>query len=283
MNPWPGRARQLFSASPFEPSSVWPDLRIISCWGDSHAELAKTELGRRLPSVLIQSKGLLATECFVTIPFAGSSPLAITSHFFEFIDEQGRIFLAHELKKNGIYEVVVTTGGGLWRYRLQDRVQVTGRVGNVPSLRFLGRAGNVSDRCGEKLSEPFVAHAIHAATASLQSPPRFASLAPDENLSANGYTLYVEGDMPLEMEERLEQLLCENVHYAWCRKLGQLNPARIFKIENEGYQTFIARRQLDGKRIGDIKPCALSTDSDWSRYFRGRYLGGSKLTQAVAK
>jgi GH3 auxin-responsive promoter len=271
-NPWPERARRLANASPTEPNSIWPDLRVISCWGDGHAELAKADLVRRFPSALIQSKGLLATECFVTIPFAGSFPLAVTSHFFEFIDERGRIHLAHELKKDGIYEVVVSTGGGLWRYRLQDRVQVTGYLDNTPSLRFLGRAGNVSDCCGEKLSEQFVIQAIQTATADLQSPPRFALLAPDDTPLANGYTLYVEGDVPSEFGNRLEQQLCENVHYAWCRKLGQLNPARIFKIEKDGYQTFIARRQSDGKRIGDIKPCALSTDNDWSRYFRGQYV-----------
>ncbi|HUA64528.1 MAG TPA: GH3 auxin-responsive promoter family protein [Alphaproteobacteria bacterium] len=278
LRPWPERARQLSNAGPFEPETIWPDMSVISCWGDGHAELAKADVERRFPSAVIQSKGLLATECFVTIPFANSYPLAVTSHFFEFLDEQGRVHLAHELKKTGVYEVIVTTGGGLWRYRLRDRVQVTGCLGSTPSLRFLGRTGNVSDRCGEKLSEQFVARAIQSATASLPSPPRFALLAPDENhlALAHGYTLFVEGDVPLEIGNRLEQLLCENVHYAWCRKLGQLNPARIFKIENSGYQTFIARRQLDGKRIGDIKPCALSADSDWSKYFRGRYVDGKK-------
>lgn len=276
LRPLPHRARHLSNANPFEPETIWPDLKVISCWGDGHAEFARADLEHRFPSALIRSKGLLATECFVTIPFAGSYPLAVTSHFFEFIDEHGRTRLAHELKKDGIYEVVVTTGGGLWRYRLQDRVQVAGYLGNTPSLRFLGRAGNVSDRCGEKLSEHFVAQAIRAATADLQFLPRFALLAPDESrvAPACGYTLYVEGNVPAEIGERLEQLLCENVHYAWCRKLGQLKPTRLFKIEDGGYQTFIARRRLDGKRIGEIKPCALSTDADWSKYFRGHYVAG---------
>jgi hypothetical protein len=273
LRPMPDHARRLSNASPIEPGTIWPELKVISCWGDGHAQFARADLERRFPSAFLQSKGLLATECFVTIPFAGLYPLAVTSHFFEFMDEQGRAYLAHELKSDRIYEVVVTTSGGLWRYRLQDRVCVDGYVGHTPSLRFLGRAGNVSDRCGEKLSEHFVTQAIQTATAHLQFLPRFALLAPDENRSVCGYTLYVEGDVSIEIGERLEQLLCENVHYSWCRKLGQLKPARVFKIENSGYQTFIARQQLDGKRIGEIKPCALSTDSNWSRYFRGHYIG----------
>jgi GH3 auxin-responsive promoter len=272
LRPLPQRAKCLANANPLEPATLWPALKIISCWGDGHAAFAKTDLEHRFPSALIQSKGLSATECFITIPFADSYPLAVTSHFFEFIDQQGRIYLAHELRKEEIYEVVVTTGGGLWRYRLQDRVQVTSFVGNTPSLRFLGRVGNISDRRGEKLSEHFVAQAIHAATLNLQSLPRFAMLAPDENPQGCRYTLYIEGDVTSQIGERLEKFLCANIHYAWCRKLGQLQSARTFRIENGGYETFIARHRSDGKRIGEIKPCALSTENGWTQRFRGDYL-----------
>lgn len=270
LGPLPQRARQLIKANPLEPESIWPSLSVISCWGDGHAKLAKEDLERRFPSTFIQSKGLIATECFVTIPFGDFYPLAVTSHFFEFIDERGRTFLAHELEQNQIYQVVVTTGSGFWRYRLQDQVQVTGFVGETPSLRFLGRMGNVSDHCGEKLSEHFVAQAIHRATANFQ--PQFAMLAPDHNYQGCHYTLYVEGDIPDQICERLEKILSENVHYAWCRKLGQLQTLRLFKIENKGYETFVSQLQLDGKRIGEIKPCALSAENDWSQHFEGRYV-----------
>jgi hypothetical protein len=272
LRPMLRRARQLRGANPLEPETIWPRLRVISCWGDGHANFAQKELERRFPSTLVQSKGLIATECFVTIPFAGFYPLAVTSHFFEFRDEQGRIFLAHELERGGIYEVIVTTGGGLWRYRLQDQVQVTGFVGRTSSLRFLGRQGSVSDRTGEKLSEHFVAQAIQAVTSGLPSLPQFAMLAPDEDFQGCHYTLYVEGDVPCEMKERLEKLLCQNIHYAWCRKLGQLHGLRIFKIEKAGYEAFVSRRQLAGKRIGEIKPCALSPENGWTQRFRGDYL-----------
>jgi len=129
----PDRARSLSNASPFEPETIWPALKVISCWGDGHAQFAGADLKRRFPSPVIQPKGLLATECVVTIPFANAYPLAVTSHFFEFIDEHGRIHPAHELKKDGIYEVVVTTAGGLWRYRLHDRVKVSGFCAKTPS------------------------------------------------------------------------------------------------------------------------------------------------------
>jgi hypothetical protein len=271
LRPMPGRARQLRNADPTKPETLWPNLKIISCWGDGHAQFAKVELERRFPSVFIQSKGLLATECVVTIPFSGSCPLAINSHFFEFIDEEGRICLAQELKENEIYEVVVTTGGGFWRYRLQDQVEVTGFVGKTPSLRFLGRVGNVSDRFGEKLSEHFVAQAIQEAIGAISST-QFVMLAPDEDHSGCRYTLYIEGDVTNEIAARLDTSLCRNPHYTWCRKTGQIQPLRLFRIKTAGYKTFVAREQSSGKRLGEIKPCSISKMNGWSHHFQGEYL-----------
>ena len=96
----------------------------------------------------------------LTIPIGESFPLATTSHFFEFIDGAGEVRLAHELERGREYEVVLTNGAGLWRYRIGDAVECTGHVAATPSLRFLGRVASLSDLRGEKLSEPFVARVI---------------------------------------------------------------------------------------------------------------------------
>ena len=263
----PHRASRLRNADPAKPGDFWSHLKIISCWGDGNAEFAVADLQRRFPRAIIQRKGLIATEAFVTIPFSNSRPLAICSHYFEFIDEQGKIHLAHQLRENETYEVVVTTGGGLWRYRLQDEVQVTGFVGQTPALRFLGRKGIVSDRFGEKLSENFVTQTIQMIVCKLDSPPRFALLAPEEDFSGCRYTLYIEGNVQNEIASHLDILLCQNPHYAWCRKSGQLHSPRICRINAGGYEAFMARERSQGKRLGEIKPCALSKEMDWSLYF----------------
>lgn len=269
--PMPRRAKELEGADPRKPEMLWPFLKVISCWGDGPAEFASAELQRRFPRTLFQSKGLLATEAFVTIPFAGMRPVAVCSHFFEFLDEQGRTHLTHELRRHESYEVVVTTAGGLWRYRLGDRVQVTGFLGQTPSLRFLGKSGNVSDRFGEKLSEAFVAVAVQEALATLPATPRFVLLAPDEDAVGWHYTLYLDGETTPLPVERLEALLRKNPHYAYCRELGQLQPLRAFRIHGRGYEIFLARETSRGRREGEIKPCFLSRDAGWSQYFAGEY------------
>jgi hypothetical protein len=67
-------------------------------------------------------------------------------------------------------------------------------------------------------------------------------------------------------------MLKRNPHYAWCRKLGQLQPPRHFIISAGGNETFISNEVMQGKRIGEIKPRVLSLQSGWSQRFAGHYL-----------
>lgn len=212
----------------------------------------------------MQPKGLLATEAFVTLPFGDTHPLAICSHFFEFIADDATVLRAHELNIGQTYEVIVTTDGGLWRYRLGDRVEVTGMLARTPTLRFLGRSGQVSDLRGEKLSEAFVARALAAAVASIGKPPRFLMLAPSPASAPPHYTLFLESDFPpLPFAAAIEQALRENPHYALCRDLGQLGPARVQAITGGGYERYTAAEISRGARLGEIKPVALSLRADW--------------------
>ena len=270
IKPLPGRAAELRCADPGRPETFWPKLSVISCWRDAAAALAVQDLRHRFPNISIQAKGLIATEAFVTLPFGQHHLLAINSHFFEFMDPDGRIFTAETLRVGVEYEVVVTTAGGLWRYRLGDRVSVTGFTHKTAALKFLGRGADVSDRFGEKLSESFVNEAL-AEIFGHQSP-RFALVAPDEQNGHCGYTLYVEGTADANWAENLDQILRRNPHYAYCRDLGQLSSLRVFKIAENAYERFVCRQAMHGSRIGDIKPKALSGASDWSKVFSGKYL-----------
>jgi hypothetical protein len=263
------RARDLCAADPHRPETLWPELRVISCWGDATASLAMQELRRRFVNVPLQAKGLIATEAIVTIPFDGQYPIAVDSHFFEFIDQNGKVYGVEGLREEEVYEVVVTTAGGLWRYRLGDFVRVIGRVGRTPSLQFLGRTGNISDRFGEKLSELFVENAVREVLA--HDNPRFVMVAPDTDEQGCRYTLYVEGQGQFQWAGALDNMLRQNPHYAYCRDLGQLLPTRLFVIQNGAYEAFTRRQAAQGGRLGDIKPTMLSQASGWSQIFSGAY------------
>lgn len=301
------RAGELESAGPEGYARIWPRLGLVSCWADGPSAGAARELGRRLPGVPIQAKGLLATEGVVSIPFARARPLAVRSHFFEFVDEAGLPRTVSGLRSGETYGVLLTTGAGLYRYRLGDRVRVEGFLARTPCLRFVGRQAGVSDLRGEKLAAGFVADALERLFDGRR--PTFAMLAPDEGEGGPRYTLYIERsadssenlavvagpaggsdggtssrsaperparwDAGLSM--RLDAELSRNPHYLLCRRIGQLGPPAVFRVRRQGHETYLRHESGSRRtsRMGDVKPVALSDRTGWNGHFEGGYVDGA--------
>ncbi len=270
--PDPARARALERAGPEAYGSLWPRLSVVSCWADGPSAGAATALRRRLSVGTHQPKGLLATEGVVTVPFGGAWPVAVRSHFLEFLDRGGSPHTVADLAEGEMYEVVLTTGAGLYRYRLGDRVRVEGFLERTPCLRFVGKEDRISDLCGEKLSDGFVAGVLEDALGP--ESPAFAMLAPDGRPDeAPGYTLFIEaaGDLPRDLAARLDAALSANPHYRYARRLGQLRPPEVFRVARGGQVAYLEREIARGARAGDVKATALSTLKDWSRHLEGAY------------
>lgn len=288
---------------------LWPQLKVISCWCDAQAAPHSERLKQMFPDVTIQPKGLLATEGFVSFPLqeAGGAVLSAHSHFFEFEAMQdGRVLLADELQIGGKYAVILTTAGGLVRYRLKDVIQVTGFYRKLPMMIFLGKQDKVSDLFGEKLNELFVREVLEK---ELSGTSRFAMLAPEEDR----YVLYVgggggngrtgadsasrrawmegnvcrasdsmgtHGDTPPEcmkpvsskpLAVRIDNALRQNFHYDYCRNLGQLKPLRVFRLTGDPEREYLEECVRRGQRVGDIKPALLHLQGSWDQAFTGRY------------
>ena len=257
------RADVLRGLAPDDVRAIWRYLGLVSCWADGPSRTAARHLAQRLGGVPIQGKGLMATEGVVTIPLEGLHPLAVGSHVFEFVDSGGRARLAHELEHGAEYRILLTTAGGLYRYRLGDRVRVDGFVERTPSLTFVGKDDRVADWFGEKLSEGFVANTLDSLFEG--RPPRFALLAPERTRLGVAYTLFIdgEGEYPA-LAARLESQLRGNPNYAWCVDLGQLRPARIVPVGPDAARRYVDACVADGQRLGDVKPAALRAEMGWS-------------------
>lgn len=266
----PARAAALRDVDPGGVREIWPRLTLVSCWADGHARGAAADLRERLGGLEIQPKGLLATEGFVTIPFQERQVLAVTSHYFEFRDQDGAIHGAHELAEGGRYEVLLTTAGGLYRYRLQDLVEVTGHLRQTPCLRFLGKLDRVVDLRGEKLTEGFVSACLESLFSQRGLVAGFALLAPEEGEGAPRYRLFLElrapgsrGVPPGELAGALDRELGANPHYRYCRHLGQLAPAEVQEVGPGAFSRYASRLRERGQRLGDLKPAALSPLTGW--------------------
>lgn len=242
---------------------VFPMLKIISCWADGSAADYIQNLQELFPTVQIQPKGLLATECFVSFPLMGEtgSRLSIYSHFFEFRRlSDGKIVMANDLTL-GEYEVIVTTGGGFYRYCIGDIIEVLEVYKNYPPrIRFLRRGGITSDLFGEKLTEEFVRNVCK----QLGISDNFCLVAPE----GTHYCLYTTANRITN--DMFDDVLKENYHYNYCRQLGQLQKAKVIVVTGEPQKAYIQKLSADGMRIGDIKPTYLTKKSGWENWFQMR-------------
>ena len=266
--PSPRRARTLrraLAAGHLDATLLWPRLDTVSCWTHAGAAQFIGQLERHLPGVHLQGKGLLATEAAVSLPLEEFAwpVVALHSACVEFIDATGASHLAHELEANHLYRVVVTTDSGLYRYDLADMVRVRGFAARTPMLEFVGRAGLVSDLCGEKLSEDFAANALRGLHG-------FAMLARDA-CRANAYVLLLDAreydeDAAARAALLVEERLHRNPHYAYARQLEQLGGLGAARI-HDPLAGLLARGLARGTRLGDIKLTALDPSTGWREYF----------------
>lgn len=256
VRPAPARAAALERADWEDPRALWPGLALVSCWADAAAALPARALGRRLRGVPLQAKGLLATEGAVSLPWRGHPVAAVTGPVIELLEADGTPRWLDEADVGGSYRVVLTTAAGLWRYDLGDLVDVTGRLGRAPCLRFRGRSGATCDLVGEKLDEAFVA----ACLARTLPSAGFALLAPNGDGSA-GYTLFADTEAD---PARVEAALAANPQWRLARALGQLVPLRAVRVRGDALATVLAHRRATC--AGAVKPCALDRDRAWARH-----------------
>lgn len=282
--PHPRRALQIMEICQHRthPASIyaqlWPKLRWINCWTDTYTRTFTRHLKKLFPNVRFQEQGIIAAEGVIAFPFLKKmgAMLAIRSHFFEFLPlAGGPVHLAHQLDLGHCYEVIITSAGGLYRYRLYDLVKVVGYCQQCPLVRFLGKTKQVSDWFGEKLSETAVRRALTELLTRYQIHPTLVMMACEELAGHHVYTLFIEtSEMTtkitlLALAQALEIALQEaNHHYRYCRQLGYLQALQVFRIKRAGLETYLKICFAQGQRIEEPIPL-LHQKSGWSRVFQG--------------
>ncbi|MEM7369602.1 MAG: GH3 auxin-responsive promoter family protein [Bacteroidota bacterium] len=247
---------------------LWPDLSVVSCWTDAQSSLYIPALQKRIgQEVPIQAKGLLATEGICSIPLHPqyAPVLTIQSHFYEFRQvESGDIFRAHELTDGQLYELILTTAGGLYRYATGDLIEINGFFYQAPCFRFVGRK-KVSDLVGEKLSDYQVNEAIQKIFGAYLEEIRCLFLYPRIRSGKSTYVLFLEPRHarqlsvdPVSLLPAFEQALAANPYFAQAIQLGQLQTVEC-QLLDHGFSDQLKQYLQTKKKIkdGDWKMPAL--------------------------
>tara|TARA_B100000945_G_scaffold319782_1_gene327900 strand:- start:636 stop:2285 length:1650 start_codon:yes stop_codon:yes gene_type:complete len=237
---------------------IWPQLSLISCWGDAGSKSYCEQIKQLEPDIPVQAKGLLSTEGCVSFPLgtaAGHVP-AIESTFLEFIPESatGEVRLLDQLELDHVYEVVMTTYGGLYRYATGDQIKVIGFSRGLPRFEFIGRTNQVIDLVGEKVPLQSIEQAAAKFLKSETETNRFWVVAPVA-LTPAIFRIYISGLTDARgLRESILARLRENPHYVNAESLGQIVAPEIRSLPASfTIQSFHSLKSELGNQLGAVK------------------------------
>jgi len=272
----PGRAaeiKEILKQKGFlAPKDLWPHLKMLACWKGGTLFHYLEKLPEHYGDLQIRDLGLLASEGRFSLPLFSDKDdgvLNVFHHFFEFIpeDEEDRenpqVLLAHQLKQGKRYLLVVTTSSGLYRYQLNDLIEVTGFYKQIPLIQFLNKGKHIASLTGEKITEHQVLSGFHKAAANSTSQIPYFRFFPTYSQTPH-YKLYIEEDSVAVRNsesflETIDQSLCEqNIEYASKRGSGRLSHPELHWVRPG---TFSSESQ-NSHRPEQFKPIYLDPDPD---------------------
>lgn len=218
----------------------------------------------------VMELGYQSTEMRGTLPLdldsAGGLP-PLHHHYFEFVPVetweagyQETMGLA-DLVDGRRYYVIVTTMSGLYRYFMNDIVEVTGRFRRTPLLRFVQKGRGVTSLTGEKLYEGQALDAVQDAAHAHGIRPVFVLLVAEQ--AGPRYHLYLEADtfdgaatdaFAQSVDRRLGDL---NIEYRSKRASGRLAPLVVSPLRTGAGEDYKAHCVRAGQREGQFKPAVL--------------------------
>jgi len=219
------------------PRHFW-DLAFLTNWTGGTLGLYMPRIRELFGSVPVRDIGLLASEGRFSLPLEDNTPAGvaeITSNFIEFIpaDQADRpdpaTLRADQVEPGGEYFLVITNWAGLWRYNIDDRVRVTGRLGRSPVFEFLSRGSRTASITGEKITEYQVVEAMRIAAArAAVRIDRFVMQGRFAALPCYELRLEQPGGLDVDrLAELMDQALADlNMEYRSKRKSRRLGPIK---------------------------------------------------------
>ena len=257
---------------------LWPGLCVIVTWVGGNCSLLMPELRQLIsPATRIIELGYLSSEFRggITIDTRNNLQIpCIHECFFEFAEQAYReaggtdLQTLDQLEPGKRYYIFATTQNGLYRYDINDIVEVTGHYNKTPSFRFVQKGKGVINLTGEKLCESQVVAALSQQKLARDMTVSFFMMLGDATRLE--YVLYLEHE-PLDEFKIEDQLFEQNIEYRDKRNSGRLRPLRV-KYLREGAGEAYKQFCLDnGQREGQFKLMYLQSKDDCDFNF-GEYL-----------
>jgi hypothetical protein len=306
LRPDPDRARHLEQAAArgggvLLPGLAWPELAAIGCWkgGTVGAYLAKfdTYFPQRPP---IRDLGYYATELRGSVPLSDdgdAGTTAVGTNVLEFrpatedrVPAGSELLRLEQLEVGQRYFVYVTNASGLYRYEMNDIVEVAGHDQQTPRIRFIQKGKGVVSFTGEKLYEVQVIAAVDKALAALRGRYNFIAAVAELVDGAIPRLLFlIEFDEPVTdqdgsaLVDRVDAALGEENDEYLTKRRSLRYGAPVVRVVRLGEFDRYRRRMVEsGQRAdGQFKVLRLTSDTAFAAEFTGeRDLTGGERTTA---
>ena len=251
------------------PKYYWKHLKLISCWTGGSVGIQAQKLTDYFGDLPIRDLGYLASEAQMTLPYldnTSSGILAINSNYYEFIPEEYLetsnlealnleasnfpVISAHQLQLGKRYSILLTTTAGLYRYHINDIVEVTGFYHQTPLLTFIRKGKDMTNITGEKMHVNHILLAMEKVRKSLELPILHCRVTP--NFEKSLYEFYLELTdnishhwLQTKLIPELDKDLAEvNIEYDQKRKSQRLH-LPILHLMRQGWYETECRRQVE--------------------------------------
>lgn len=267
---------------------IWPNIQIVMTWKESGAKIFMNRLEAQFSEKTILSEAGYATSEFIgSIPlFSHSSACLPTffSIFFEFIEqkkwEQGihEVLGLNELEYKKKYYIFATTNNGLYRYNINDVIEVDGFYNQVPLIKFVRKGQGVTNITGEKISENQAIEAMLIVQKKLHIKLiSFIFLAAEEK---SQYFIYIEpfsDDLSfflqntMSIENLIQETLCDlNMDYKTRSEGSLILPASVYILKPGTFEIYKKFLVSSGQRESQLKVAHLQyadkMDFDFNTY-----------------
>ena len=257
------------------PKHYWPDMQILNVWhcGNTRVYLDKMK-GFYPEGMLNQEFGYFASECRfgLVIDDTDYTTLFPHMHYYEFVAEEeleseNRHFLQlYELQQGKRYCPFVTTFAGMYRYDMNDLVEVGTPFLNTPRVFMIQKVNGIVTMTGEKLHERQFINAVHEAEKALNMPTKFFVGFADLGISA--YHFYYEfADQATSQADAEkftayvdETLKKENIEYAAKRASFRVKDPVTHRLVEHSFEKFKEECIKEGARDGQFKILLLMQD-----------------------
>ena len=257
------------------PKHYWPNLQILNTWKCGNTKVYVDKFEHSFPEQMLhQEFGYFSSECRFGLVLDDTNNTVLFPHFhyYEFIEEHDlenehpHFLQLHELEQGKRYCPFVTTYAGLYRYNMNDLVEVGPNFVNTPTVHMIQKVNGIVTMTGEKLHERQFIEAVHAAEKELQMPVKFFVGFADLSISA--YHFYYEFENLATTQQQAEQftqkvdqvLQQSNIEYKAKRESFRVKDPVTHRLQHESFEHFKAQCIAEGARDGQFKMNLLMQD-----------------------